>query len=211
VTHIVLVRHGHVEGIHPERFRGRAEVPLSELGRRQAAATAARIAAAWRFVAVYTSPMGRCVATGAAIAAAGGAPAKPLDALNDLDYGAWQWKTNDEVRATAPELLARWFAVPDSVRFPGGDSLQDLVARTADALRLVVELHRRETVVLVGHDSVNRAILMQALAQPIDAYWRIAQSPCAISELEIGDGEPRVLRVNDTTHLDAPDLQPPKA
>ena len=211
MTHIVLVRHGHVEGIHPERFRGRAEIPLSEIGRRQAAATAARVAAGWRPTAVYTSPMGRCVETGAAIATAVSATARSLDALNDLDYGAWQWKTFDEVRAISPALFARWFAAPETVRFPDGDSLPDLVARTADALRQVVERHPNETVVLVGHDSVNRAILMQALAQPMAAYWRIAQSPCAISELEIGDGEPRVLRVNDTTHLDAPGLQPPKA
>jgi broad specificity phosphatase PhoE len=211
VTHIVLVRHGHVEGIHPERFRGRADVPLSALGRRQAAATAARVVGGWRFSTVYTSPMGRCVETGGAIAAAADAAAKPLDVLNDLDYGAWQWKTNEEVRATSPDLLARWFTAPETVRFPDGDSLQDLVARTADALRLVAQLHPRETVVMVAHDSVNRAILMQALAQPLGAYWRIAQSPCAINELEIGEGGPRVMRVNDTSHLDAPDLQPPRA
>jgi probable phosphoglycerate mutase len=43
------------------------------------------------------------------------------------------------------------------VRFPGGESLQDLVARTADTLRFILEHHVGDTVVLVGHDSVNRA------------------------------------------------------
>jgi len=203
MTRILLVRHGHVDGIVPERFRGRTDVPLSALGRQQAAATAERIAAGWRVAAVYTSPMGRCAETGGAIAAAGGVQAKHLDALNDLDYGAWQWKTYDEVRAASPVLFERWFARPEAVRFPGGDSLQDVVARSADALRLAVERHPRNTVVMVGHDSVNRAILMQVLAQPLSAYWRIAQSPCAINEIEVGEGEPRVLRVNDTAHLDA--------
>jgi phosphoserine phosphatase len=154
--------------------------------------------------------MGRCVETGRAIAGTCGAPVKPLHALNDLDYGAWQWKTYDDVRAASPVAFERWFASPDEVRFPGGDSLQDLVARTADALRLVIERHPHDTVVMVGHDSVNRSILIQVLAQPLSAYWRIAQSPCAINEIEVGKGEPRVLRVNDTAHLDAPDLQPPR-
>ena len=34
MTKIILVRHGHVEGISPERFRGRAELaltPISEI------------------------------------------------------------------------------------------------------------------------------------------------------------------------------------
>ena len=36
MSRLVLVRHGHVEGISPERFRGRRDVDLSELGVRQA-------------------------------------------------------------------------------------------------------------------------------------------------------------------------------
>ncbi len=40
MTKLILVRHGHVEGISPERLRGRAELPLTELGRREAQITA---------------------------------------------------------------------------------------------------------------------------------------------------------------------------
>jgi broad specificity phosphatase PhoE len=203
MTRIVLVRHGHVEGISPERFRGRTEIPLSELGRRQAALTAAAVAARWRFEAVYTSPMGRCVETGQAIASERGMDGRPLVELHDLDYGEWQWRTFEDVRATSPGLFERWFAAPDLVRFPGGDSLANLVARTADALRFVTERHPAETIVLVGHDSVNRAILIQALAQPLSAYWRLAQSPCGINEIEIEGDRIQVLRVNETAHLES--------
>jgi probable phosphoglycerate mutase len=202
LTRILLVRHGHVEGIEPERFRGRMDVPLSALGRRQATATGARLAATSSFADVYSSPLGRALATAQAIAEPSGQPVQLVADLNDLDYGEWQWKTYEEVRGASPVLFNRWLASPELIRFPGGDALQDLVARTADALRFVCEAHPHEAVVMVGHDSVNRAILMQALAQPLSAYWRLAQSPCAINELEIEDGQVRVLRVNDTTHLD---------
>ena len=47
MTKLILVRHGHVEGITPERFRGRAALPLTEQGRREAEMTAAYIAASW--------------------------------------------------------------------------------------------------------------------------------------------------------------------
>ena len=205
LTRILLVRHGHVEGIEPERFRGRTDVPLSALGRRQAAATAERIARSCSFAKVYSSPLGRALATARAIAEATGREVQALADLNDLDYGEWQWKTYEEVSASSPALFNLWFASPELIRFPGGDALQDLVARTADAIRVVCEAHPRETVVVVGHDSVNRAILMQALAQPLCAYWRMAQSPCAINELQIEDGRVGVLRVNDAAHLE--DLQ----
>jgi broad specificity phosphatase PhoE len=202
VTKIILIRHGHVEGIAPERFRGRAELPLTELGRRQAAAAAARIAATWPVAAIYTSPMGRCVETGRAISERTGAPASVTNLLNDLDYGAWTWKTYDEVRTAEPEHFRLWFDAPHLVRFPGGESLQDLVARTADAVRMAIDTHPDETVALVGHDSVNRAMLLQLLDQPLSAYWRLAQSPAAISEIDLAGGRIKVQRINDTAHLD---------
>ena len=69
-TRVILVRHGHVEGISPARFRGRRDVDLSELGMRQAHATARRIAKEWRPLQVYSSPLKRCTQTAAEIAAA---------------------------------------------------------------------------------------------------------------------------------------------
>jgi phosphoserine phosphatase len=159
MTKIILTRHGHVEGIKPERFRGRTELPLTELGWAQAKALAARIAKTGNPVKVYTSPMGRCVATGQEIAGACGAACEPIEALNDLDYGQWQWRTFDEVRATWPELFAAWCTTPHLVRFPDGDSLQDLVARTANALRLVLERHASDSLsVLPGRAIRGRLI-----------------------------------------------------
>jgi broad specificity phosphatase PhoE len=67
MTKILLVRHGHVEGISPKRFRGRADLPLTEEGRRPAEAMARRIHATWRPAAVYASPLSRSRDTAAAI------------------------------------------------------------------------------------------------------------------------------------------------
>ncbi len=199
MTKILLTRHGHVEGIKPERFRGREPLELTALGRRQAAAVAQHIAGAFRPSKVYTSPMGRCVATGAAIAAACDIPAETCDDLNDIDYGAWQFKTFDEQDAA---LFALWFAAPHLVRFPGGESLQDPVARAAEALRMVLARHPDDIVVLVGHDSVNRALLLELLDQPLSAYWRVAQDPCCLNEIDVAGGKIRIQCINETRHLE---------
>jgi len=203
MTRILLTRHGHVEGINPVRFRGRAELSLTDHGLTQADALARRIAAHWKPVAVYTSPLQRCVVTGAKIAAACGISASAHEGMGDIDYGAWQMRTHDEVKAETPEAYRLWREAPHLVRFPGGESLQDVVARTSDALRLVLTKHATDTVVLVGHDSVNRALLLQLLDQPLSAYWRLSQDPCTLNEIEVSAaGDVRVDRINDTSHLD---------
>ena len=91
------------------------------------------------------------------------------------------------------------------MQFPDGESLQDLAARAADALRFIVARHSDETVVAVGHDSVNRTLLLLALDMPLSLYWRIAQEPCCINEIDISDGRILVRRMNQTHHLDGID------
>jgi len=201
MNRIILVRHGHVAGIDPPRFRGRAELPMTQEGRDQAQKVARRIAANWRPAIVYTSPLKRCVDTGAAIGEQCGAPSKTLVEINDLDYGAWQGKSWDDARAIGDGLFETWRHSPDQVIFPGGESLQGVAGRAGRALLFVNEHHAKETVVMVSHDSVNRVILSLALALPLSSYWRLIQEPCCINEIECdGDGT-RVRRINDTAHL----------
>jgi probable phosphoglycerate mutase len=187
MTKLILTRHGHVEGIDPERFRGRTELPLTSLGNAQAQAVAARIAAEWKPSVIYTSPMGRCVNTAGHIAKACNVPAQVMNELNDLDFGAWRGKLHSEIKAASPELYAQWRNTPQLVRFPEGESLQDLAARTADALRLIVKRHPDGVVVAVD--------------LPLSAFWRVAQIPCCLNEFDIVDGAVRVMRINETRHL----------
>jgi phosphoserine phosphatase len=202
MTKIILTRHGHVEGIAPARFCGRLDLPLTALGQRQIAATSRRINAAWRIAAVYTSPMSRCVVTGQAIAASSGLTAGVLPGLNDIDYGEWQGLTRDEAAARWPDAVATWYRAPQLVQPQGGETLQDVLARAAAMLRELVARHRDDTIALVGHDSVNRVILIHALDLPLSRYWALAQEPAAINELDFVQGTFAIQTINETYHLD---------
>ena len=208
----VLTRHGHVEGIDPPRFRGQHQLPLSERGHREAALTAGRIAAAWRPAAVLTSPLQRCVATGSWIAKDCGLQPTAIDGLLDLNYGDWQWKTHEEVAQRWPRLFALWRTSPPLVRFPSGESLQDIVLRSIDVFRSAIDRFPHDTVVLVGHESVNRALLLQLLDLPLSAYWTVRQDPCCINVIEVENDALRVASLNDTRHIDrstaVPELPP---
>lgn len=201
MTQIILTRHGHVEWIAPERFRGRADLPLTAQGIAEARAAGRRISAIWPVTAVYTSPMSRSLRTGQIIAEPFGLDARSMDALNDIHYGDWQGLTPDEARARWPEEVELWHRRPDLVRVPGGESLQDVLARAAHSLRTIMDRHPDETVVLVGHDSVNRVILLHALELPLARYWRLAQAPCAISQITAAKDGFVVQSVNETCHL----------
>jgi len=201
MTKIILVRHGHVEGISPERFRGRADLELTQLGRRQAEETAARIAASWTLAALYSSPLSRCRVTGEAIGRRFGLTPLPLLELIDIDYGKWQGQSPEDVRRKSPEALATWYRSPQWAAIPGGENLQEVLIRTVAALRKVTAGHPKDTVVIVGHDSVNRVILLHVLDLPLSRYWRLGQDPCAINEIDFSDGEFTVRSINGTDHL----------
>jgi len=145
--------------------------------------------------------MGRCVETGDAIGKAFGLAPSAMPGLNDIDYGEWQGLTTDEARGRWPGELDTWYRHPDWAAIPGGETLQDVLARALSALRDVVDRHPSDAVVLVAHDSVNRVILLHALGLPLSRYWRLGQHPCAINEIDfLGDGSV-VLSMNETGHL----------
>jgi broad specificity phosphatase PhoE len=198
---IILVRHGHVDWLMPERFRGRAELPLSSRGRRQALAAAGYIAASWKPDAVYTSPLGRCCETGAAIAAPFRLEPQPIDGLADIDYGEWQGLTRDQAKKRWPDETELWFRVPHLAAIPGGETLAVVLSRASAALRDVLRHHPDQTVVLVGHDSVNRVLLLFTLELPLSRYWHLRQDPCGINELIFDNGSFVVGSINQNQHL----------
>ena len=136
MTKIILVRHGHVEGISPERFRGRADLSLTPAGREQAEATARRIHATWTPTAIYASPLSRAMATAEAIGKPAGISPNSVAGLVDIDYGGWQGLTPGQVKAQWAEALDTWYRAPDWAAMPGGETLQDVLTRAISALQI---------------------------------------------------------------------------
>ena len=145
--------------------------------------------------------MRRCIATATAIGKPFALTPIPLPGLNDIDYGQWQGLTPDEVRVRWPDELAQWYRHPDWAAIPDGERLADVLTRLAAALDEVIGRHPAETVVMIGHDSVNRILLLHALGLPLSRYWRIRQHPCAINEIDWEDGEFTIASINQTDHI----------
>ncbi len=201
-TQILLVRHGQTAWNEPgERIRGRSDVPLSEEGLAQARATARYIAARWPLTAVYSSPLSRAMETARAIAGAQGLQVQPLDGLMDLSFGEWEGLTIEEVKTRYPDLWRAWREAPHTVRFPGGESLDDVRERCMEALRGVVDRHPGETVAVVAHRVVNQVMLCAVLGLGNDHFWHVVQDTCAVNRIEWNGKFYSVALMNDTSHL----------
>ncbi|HEY3016866.1 MAG TPA: MSMEG_4193 family putative phosphomutase, partial [Nocardioides sp.] len=136
---VILVRHGRTTANASGLLAGRqAGVLLDETGQVQAKEAGERLATV-PLAAVVTSPLERCVQTAAAIASVNvsadvsGLEPQTDDALVECDYGDWQGR---EIKALAKEKL--WKVVqaqPSAVEFPGGETMPQMQARAATAVR----------------------------------------------------------------------------
>lgn len=201
MARIVLVRHGQTEWNRVERFRGRADVPLNEVGLAQAEATGRRVAAEWRVSAIYASPLSRAVRTAEAIAARFGLPVHVHPGLADIDYGRWQGLTPEEARARWPEQVDAWYHAPERAQIPGGETLSELRERAMATVRELAARHAGETIVAVGHTVINRVILLGILGLGNDRFWRLRQDTCAINVFEAEGDDFTLVSLNDTCHL----------
>jgi probable phosphoglycerate mutase len=201
MTCIILVRHGQTEWNRVERFRGRADLPLNETGIAQAEATGGRIAAEYRPVAVYSSPLSRAVKTAEAIAGHFTLPVQVHAGLIDIDYGQWQGFTPDEARERWPQMIDAWYRAPHTAYIPGGETLDDLRSRGLKTVNELSALHKDQTIVLVGHTVINRIILLGVLGLGNDRFWRLRQDTCAINVFEVEGGVFTIVSLNDTCHL----------
>jgi len=200
MTRILLVRHGQTEWNRQEIFRGRTNIPLSDVGRMQAAALAGRLSAE-RLLAIYCSPLMRAYETAECIADCHGLHAQQISDLTDMDYGAWEGLQHAQVAQEYAPLYARWRSEPHLVQPPDGETLAQVRERAVTALDDLAARHPNATAVVVSHRVVNKLILCHALGLGNDAFWRIRQSTCCLNLLEWERARTVVSLLNDTCHL----------
>lgn len=157
---ITLVRHGETEGQSSIRYHGRTDVPLSVLGRTQMQ----RVRGALHpqtFAAVYASTL--CRAVEAARIICEPLPVTPVAGFDEIDFGAWEGLTAEEIRARDPEGYARWLAHDGDFHYPGGESVQMFRRRVVRALHDVLGQAPRGALLFVVHKGVIRSVLAELL------------------------------------------------
>ena len=230
---LVLTRHGLTDRSLPEQHLGqRIDISINEDGRRQAQALAHRLSAV-RFDRVITSPLFRARETGEIIATGAKIEADPR--LKEMDYGAWEGLTYEQIEETDREARREWELAPDRLACPGGESGNDVAERVRSFLDDLIDEHgawhakasfRAATaregaagapldrpILVVGHSSTNRVLLCVALGTDVRDYRkRFVQGQGNLTVLRWveGDGpaDAKLIVGNDLGHLRGPDALP---
>lgn len=164
---LILWRHGRTSYNQENRWQGHLDVPLDDVGRAQAVATGAALAASFGTepVVVASSDLSRASETAAVL----GLPVVLDAGLREVDAGAWQGLLRDEIVAKWPEELAAWRR-GDDVRPGGGESRTEVAERSAAAIRRLESGLSGGTLVVVGHGAALRSGMTLLLGLP-PAAW----------------------------------------
>jgi broad specificity phosphatase PhoE len=194
-SRVFLIRHGETERSVARRHTGRADIPLTEEGRRQAKRLGDRLGAE-HFALVLVSPLQRALETarlaGFAIGEKSAAQVEPD--LVEWDYGDYDNLTAVEIRRQRPG----W--TPWEGGFPGGETLEDLEAR---ADRVLARIRAVEgDVALFAHGHILRVVTARWLEQPAVTAARYYMSTATLSVLGWERETSVIERWNDACHLD---------
>ncbi|MGH3929635.1 MAG: bifunctional RNase H/acid phosphatase [Pseudonocardiaceae bacterium] len=200
-TRLLLLRHAQTEYSAQRRYSGRRDLPLTELGQRQAAAAATRLSTTNGVAAVISSPTLRTNQTAKPVADALGVPLVIHEGLIETDFGAWEGLTFTEARDQDPDLHARWIT-DTSVSPPDGESMDAVHHRVRQARDQLITKHGAATLILVTHVTPIKALLRMALDAGPSLLHRLHLDLASLSIADFyPDGPASVSLVNDTSHL----------
>jgi broad specificity phosphatase PhoE len=196
---MLLIRHGETAWNRESRPQGVSDVPLSEVGRRQAQALG-RSLAREPLVAVYSSDLRRALETAAPVAARHGLSVQSDGRLREMDQGVFEGEPIERVRERYGDWLKTWTENPADVRMPGGETLGEVQARSWAALEDIQAAQQHGTVAVVAHNFTNLTILCTVLNLDLTHFRRLRLGVASVSVIEFGRW-PVVVTLNDTHHL----------
>lgn len=199
MTQLLLIRHAVNDWVGKNRLAGWTPgVHLNEEGRRQAEALAQRLAGV-ELKAVYSSPLERTMETAEIIAQPHGLPIHIRDGVGEARYGAWTGEKLEDLAKTELWQVVQFH--PSGARFPQGEALREMQSRAVAAIDAICADHAEELVAVVSHSDVIKAIVAHYAGMHLDLFQRLVVSPASLSVLVLGKMGPRLIQLNDTSHI----------
>lgn len=150
ITRVALIRHGMTDWNLAGKLQGRTDVPLNDIGRRQAKQIAtALLTEPWD--ALYTSPLARAYETAEIIGAILKLEPQIVTALTERNFGRLEGLTRDELNCKYPDRARE---VPAGVESP-----EALRSRAEHCLSALAGAHPGGGIVVVSHGAWINAFL----------------------------------------------------
>ena len=199
-TTILLIRHGETAWNRKQIFRRTHDIQLNENGRNQARLVADALKSQ-RIDAAYTSPLSRAGET-AELAISG----RDIDVVTeprllDFSYGDWTGLEDAEVAKRWPQEYEAWTSRPETLRVPGGDTLEEIFQQSFGAMEELAAQHDGQTIALFSHRVVNKLLVLGALGLKLGSFVFFRQDNCCMNKFERIQNGYVIVSLNDTSHL----------
>ncbi|MBI2363729.1 MAG: histidine phosphatase family protein [Deltaproteobacteria bacterium] len=180
---IVLVRHGATDWNLQGRCQGVTDRELSEVGVRQAEQLAALLRDE-SIEAVYSSALRRARQTAELISQPHNLPVMIEENIRELDHGALEGLTFNEIKQSYSEFLTRWRTEPAEIQVPGGERLIDVAERAWVGINRITGRHpTAESIVVVSHNFPILGIVCRVTGTHLNNYRSFHLDPCSITRL----------------------------
>ncbi|WP_366922398.1 alpha-ribazole phosphatase [Metallumcola ferriviriculae] len=197
-----LVRHGETLWNQDHKYQGHQDVPLSEVGRRQAKELAHWLKEV-RYTAIYASDLSRAYDTAAAVADSRAIKVTADRRLREINFGTWEGRTFKEINKIFPDIVKQWMENPAEVNLPEGESFALVKKRAYQAVKdIVAKNEYAGKVAVFSHGATIRTILCSVLDLPLKAMWQIEQGNTAVNIIKFPKNHPPIISLlNSTCHL----------
>jgi phosphoserine phosphatase len=193
---IVLIRHGATDWNLQGRCQGSSDRALSEAGERQARQIAVSLSGE-KLSAIYSSGLIRARHTAQLISQPHGLPVQIENDIRELDHGALEGLTFDEIKDQYPEFIRRWRTEPAELQVPGGERLIDVQQRAWAGVNRIAARHvENDVVVVVSHNFPILGIICHITGTPMNSYRTFRLEPCGHTRLQIDGGFWRISQIN---------------
>ncbi len=196
---ILLIRHAENDYTHKGKLAGHLPgVHLNKTGQEQAQALAVRLSKA-PVKAIYCSPLERALETARPLADALKLEVRTCEGFREIEYGAWSGRSLKQLART--KLWADVQRRPSRMQFPGGETFLAAQARAVQAVEQLARAHPKDLVAAFTHADVIKLVVAHYLGQPLDLFQRLVVSTASITALHLGQGQPALVKLNDTGQL----------
>ena len=167
-TQVDLLRHGEPAG--GSRYRGQRDDALSATGWQQMWEA---VAAAPDWQQIVTSPLQRCSAFAVSLGERLVLPVQDEPRFSEVGFGEWEGRTREELEQLIPGQVARFYQDPVVNRPPGAEPLEEFTERVQAGFNEMLIRFAGQSILVVAHAGVIRAIMAHVLEIPFTAMYRI--------------------------------------
>ena len=218
MTRVIIVRHGQTNYNIERRIQGRTDFSRLTQKGRDDVSHVGKFLSQVVFDAIYCSPLSRAKQTAEIIHQQlslnpeQSAVPQPSNKLLEVDLPLWEKMLSADVKQQFPDDYRIWKEQPHNFKMlipPGEESKEhfpvlSLYEQARGFWQEMLPRHQGKTILIVGHNGINRSLISTALNIPPSRYHSIQQSNCGISMLNFagGWGEPVQLEfLNQTQHM----------